>query len=251
LGLNKFADWTDEEYNNLLGFTPSYASNNTEVLEVGDLPESINWVDQGMVSPVKDQGRCGSCWSFSTTGSIESAFQINDGKARLLSEQQLVDCSISFGNNGCGGGLVEYALNYATKNALASEDQYPYTATDGKCQDITGEAKLSSFKEVQRFSPTQLATALQLGPVSVGVDASGFAFKMYKSGIITKMCGTAIDHAVLLVGYGTDNGKDYWLVKNSWAADWGENGYFRVLRDMEKQDEGMCGIQQTPSYPIV
>ena len=108
-----------------------------------------------------------------------------------------------------------------------------------------------SFKEVQRFSPTQLATALQLGPVSVGVDASGFAFKMYKSGIITKMCGTAIDHAVLLVGYGTDNGKDYWLVKNSWAADWGENGYFRVLRDMEKQDEGMCGIQQTPSYPIV
>lgn len=243
LELNKFADWTDDEYSNLLGFSPRYAVNMTEVLDEGDLPESINWVEEGVVSLVKDQGRCGSCWSFSTTGSMESAFQIKDGKARLLSEQQLVDCSISFGNNGCGGGLVEYAFNYATKHGLASEDEYPYTATDGTCKDIEGESILSSFKDVQRFSPTQLAAALQLGPVSIGVDASGFGFKFYKSGIISRLCGTSIDHAVLLVGYGTEKGKDYWLVKNSWASDWGENGYFRVLRDMEKQDEGMCGIQ--------
>jgi len=101
---------------------------------------------------------------------------------------------------------------------------------------------LSDLKEVERFSPEQLATALQLGPVSVGVDASDHAFKFYKSGIIKKRCGTSIDHAVLLVGYGTDNGVDYWLVKNSWTATWGEDGYFRVLRDMGAKDEGMCGI---------
>ena len=115
---------------------------------------------------------------------------------------------------------------------------------------MTG-VQLSDFKEVERFSPTELATALQLGPVSIGVDASDFAFKFYKSGIIKKRCGTSIDHAVLLVGYGTEKGVDYWLVKNSWNPTWGEDGYFRVLRDMKKQDEGMCGIQQTPCYPIV
>lgn len=109
----------------------------------------------------------------------------------------------------------------------------------------------SYFKEVKRFDPVQLAQALQLGPVSVGVDASGLAFKLYKNGIITKWCGTAIDHAVLLVGYGTDKGTDYWLVKNSWTNTWGEKGYFRVKRDMDSTDEGMCGIQQTPSYPIL
>lgn len=247
LHLNKFADWTDEEYQAMLGFRPNLDEPEVpkviDLLDVNDLPESINWTDKGVVSHVKDQGHCGSCWSFSTTGAIESSFQIKDGKARLLSEQQLVDCSLSFGNNGCGGGLVEYAFNYATKNALATEDDYPYTASDGKCKTVQGEAPISSFKEVQRFSPTQLAAALQLGPVSVGVDASGLGFKFYKSGIITRLCGTSIDHAVLLVGYGTEKGKDYWLIKNSWGADWGESGYFRVLRDMSKQDEGMCGIQ--------
>lgn len=107
---------------------------------------------------------------------------------------------------------------------------------------MPGDVKLTSFKEVQRFSPEQLAQALTLGPVSVGVDASGFAFKFYNKGIISRFCGTSIDHAVLLVGYGTEKGTDYWLVKNSWSKTWGEDGYFRVKRDMNKQDEGICGI---------
>jgi C1A family cysteine protease len=206
-----------------------------------------------MVSEVKDQGSCGSCWAFSTTGSIESAFKIKNGSDILLSEQQLVDCTISYGNNGCNGGLVEYAYHYLENVPLETEAQYPYSAKNLKCSAaaMSGDVSVTDFKEVERFSPTQLAQALTLGPVSVGVDASGLGFQTYKSGIIKKFCGTSIDHAVLAVGYGTEDNDDYWLVKNSWGAKWGENGYFRVLRDMTKNDEGMCGIQQTPTYPIL
>ena len=215
------------------------------------MADQINWVEQGKVTPVKDQGTCGSCWSFSTTGSIESAYMIKNGKSIELSEQQLIDCSISYGNNGCSGGLVEYAYHYIENVALDTESQYPYKHTNQKCQAKTGEVKIKDFVEVQRFNPTQLAIALNLGPVSVGVCAGGWTFKNYKRGIIKTGCCTSIDHAVLAVGYGTDNGVDYWLVKNSWNSTWGENGYFRLLRDMSKKDEGTCGIYQTPTYPIL
>lgn len=255
LELNKFADWTDEEYSALLGFKPDLSKpvRNQWIFERDVIPDSINWVQKGVVTEVKDQGTCGSCWSFSTTGAIESAYHIKNGKSILLSEQQLVDCSVSYGNNGCSGGLVEYAFNYAKHVPLETESEYPYKAANQKCAAAAhpDDVQLSTFYEVARFSPMDLAMALQKGPVSVGVDASGIAFKFYKKGIIKKWCGTDIDHAVLLVGYGTDSGVDYWLVKNSWGKDWGESGYFRVLRDMDKKDEGMCGIQQTPSYPVV
>jgi len=244
------ADLTQEEYSALLGYKkntmePQNAERVNVFDESNDLPASVNWVTEGMVTPIKDQGTCGSCWSFSTTGSIESAYKIKNGAEILLSEQQLVDCSVSYGNNGCSGGLVEYAYHYIENVPLETESQYPYKATNQKCaaEALSGDVKLSDFKDVQRFSPTQLAQALVIGPVSVGVDASGFSFKLYKSGIIKRMCGTSIDHAVLAVGYGTEKGVDYWMIKNSWGAKWGEKGYFRVLRDMKKQDEGMCGIQ--------
>lgn len=217
------------------------------------LPDSIDWVAKGKVSKVKDQGSCGSCWTFSTTGSIESAMKIKSNTDVLLSEQQIIDCSVSYGNNGCSGGLVEYAYHYLESHELETEAQYPYKASNNKCtaKAQAGDVELTSFSEVARFDPEQLAQALQLGPVSVGVDASGTAFKWYKNGIITKWCGTSIDHAVLLVGYGTDNGIDYWTIKNSWGPTWGENGYFRILRDMNKKDDGMCGVQSTPCYPIL
>jgi hypothetical protein len=154
----------------------------------------------------------------------------------------LVDCTVSFGNNGCSGGLVEYAYHYLENVSANTEAQYPYVAKNNQCQVVNGEFKLTDFKEVQRFSPTQLAQALNLGPVSVGVCASGLAFKFYKRGIIKKFCCPDIDHAVLAVGYGTEKGEDYWLVKNSWGASWGENGYFRLYRDMALSDEGTCGI---------
>lgn len=211
LGLNQFADWSNEQYKSILGFKfdPTREQKNVQLFDdVNDLPDSINWVDEGKVTDVKDQGTCGSCWSFSTTGSIESANWIKNNKSVLLSEQQIIDCSIDYGNNGCGGGLVEYAYHYATDVAIETESEYPYMAKNQKCQaqEHSGDVKLSSFKEVQRFDPVQLAQALQLGPVSVGVDASGTAFKFYKNGIITRWCGDAIDHAVLLVGYGSEKG---------------------------------------------
>jgi len=148
---------------------------------------------------------------------------------------------------------VAYAYHYLESHELETEGQYPYKASNNKCtaKAQAGDVELTSFSEVARFDPEQLAQALQLGPVSVGVDASGTAFKWYKNGIITKWCGTSIDHAVLLVGYGTDNGVDYWTIKNSWGPTWGENGYFRILRDMNKKDDGMCGVQSTPCYPIL
>ena len=261
LGLNKFADLTDAEYKAMLGFHPDknkVQENVNSFKNATALPASIDWVAEGMVSEVKDQGACGSCWSFSTTGSIESAYKIKNGKDILLSEQQILECSVSFGNNGCSGGLVEYAYHYLESHSLETEAEYPYSATSSKpCKAVASEGKveLSSFKEVERFNPEELAQALQLGPVSIGVDASGTAMRWYKSGIIKKWCGVDIDHAVLLVGYGTEKGllgsTDYWTVKNSWGADWGEKGYFRVMRDMTKKDEGMCGILQTPTYPIL
>jgi C1A family cysteine protease len=127
LELNKFADWTEEEYKGLLGFRPDTSKSQAAVEElVGDLPASINWVEKGFVTPVKDQGKCGSCWAFSTTGSIESAYWIKNGAEIQLSEQQLVDCTVSYGNNGCGGGLVEYAYHYIENVPLETEAQYPY-----------------------------------------------------------------------------------------------------------------------------
>jgi len=151
------------------------------------LPDSIDWVAQGKVSKVKDQGSCGSCWTFSTTGSIESAMKIKSGTDVLLSEQQIIDCSVSYGNNGCSGGLVEYAYHYLESHELETEAQYPYKHANNKCaaKVPAGDVELTSFSEVARFDPEQLAQALQLGPVSVGVDASGTAFKWYKNGIIT------------------------------------------------------------------
>lgn len=139
-------------------------------------------------------------------------------------------------------------------NLLETESEYPYIAKNQKCKATVNAlegVQITGFKEVKRHDPTELATALTLGPVSIGVDAGSRGFQFYKKGIIKRNCGSEIDHAVLLVGYGSDKGVDYWLVKNSWSEKWGESGYLRILRDMSKADEGMCGIQQTPTYPIV
>lgn len=227
---------------------------NWQLLVSKALPSSVDWRTSGAVTPVKDQGQCGSCWAFSTIGSTESAWFLKNGTLVSLSEQQLVDCSSAQGNQGCNGGLMDYGFQYIIDNkGVTTEAAYPYTAQDGTCVS-SGKpvaARLSGFKDVPTNSETALMTAVSLQPVSVAVEADQASFQMYAGGVMTKACGTNLDHGVLLVGYGTTGGADYWLVKNSWGASWGDHGYIMLGRGAKYGNAGQCGIQMDPSYPVV
>jgi len=181
---------------------------------------------------------------------MEGRYQLSTGNLVSFSEQQLVDCSTSEGNMGCNGGLMDYAFTYAESNMMETEAEYPYKGRDGKCAAKGGSVEVKNFKDVAPKSPAALAAAVAEGPVSIAIDAGSILFQLYHGGIMKHLCGTSLDHGVLLVGYGTDKGTDYWLVKNSWGASWGEKGYFRILRDMTKDGAGVCGLQLQPSYPI-
>lgn len=255
LAPNALADLTDEEYKQLLGYKDNrphmMGREQNHPVNVEDIPDSIDWRAKGAVTDVKNQGSCGSCWSFSATGSMEGRNQIKTGNLVSLSEQQLVDCSKSEGNMGCNGGLMDYAFKFAEGTAMETEAQYPYTGRGGNCDTSKkGDLTVTNFTDVAQKSPSALASALADGPVSVAIDASSFRFQLYHSGIMKSHCGTSLDHGVLAVGYGTEKGVDYWIVKNSWGERWGEKGYFRMVRDMTKEnDPGHCGIQLSASYP--
>jgi len=218
-----------------------------------DAPTSVDWVTQGVVTPVKNQGDCGSCWAFSTTGSIECEYAIKTGQLNSLSEQQLVDCSSSYGNEGCNGGLMDWAFEYVmAEGGLCSEAEYPYTGVDGTCQTCqTLYDPITTYTDVVADNEADLTTAAAMGCVSVAIEADQYAFQYYSSGILTGLCGTALDHGVLVVGYGTSGSQDYWLVKNSWGTSWGEEGYIQVCKGCVTPNgaEGECGINMEPSYP--
>jgi C1A family cysteine protease len=219
-----------------------------------DLADSIDWRDLGAVTPVKNQGSCGSCWSFSATEAIEGAWQISTGGLVSLSEQQMVDCSIKYGNMGCYGGIMDNAFEYVIDNGgLCTEEDVPYVGSGGTCGTCVPVATISSCVDVTPNNESELKRALNTGPVSVAIEADKDAFQLYTGGIITsELCGTALDHGVLVVGYGTDNGVDYWTIKNSWGSDWGEDGYVRIARDDSNVlNGGICGIASLPSYPVV
>jgi C1A family cysteine protease len=191
-----------------------------------------------MVSGVKDQGSCGSCWAFAATGALESAFLLRDKTTQLLSEQNLVDCSRKYGNQGCDGGWMDSAYDYIQDNGISTSDAYPYTARNGKCKDeVARSIKMASYVDINDGCES-LRNALQSRPVAVAVDAS--AWGSYKSGIISQ-CGTTINHGVLVVGL-TDS---YWKVKNSWGTLWGESGFVRLAPN------NICAICNFPSYPIL
>jgi len=245
VGINHMADWTDAEYKKLLGYKASekVQGEEPEELDVSNLEGAVDWRTKGAVTPVKNQGRCGSCWAFSTTGSVEGAMQIAGNKLQSFSEQQLVDCSKR--NNGCHGGLMDYAFEYIESSPLELEADYPYTGKDGKCSYVAskGVGKVKAFKDVKRDTTgTQLMAAIAKGPVSVAIEADQFVFQGYTGGIISKGCGSKLDHGVLAVGYGGDGDLMYILVKNSWGASWGDKGYVKIAPDQ-------CGVTMQPSYP--
>jgi len=249
MGVNQFTDLTTQEFSDLyLGYIPrqnDYARSLNEHVapENQVLADSLDWRTKGAVTPIKDQAQCGSCWAFSTTGSVEGANQIKSGQLQSFAEQQLVDCAGSAGNQGCNGGLMDDAFEYIIKNGgIGSEASYPYTAKDGKCTKVASVGTVSKYTDVKKNDETGLMSAVNIEPVSVAVDAQSWS--SYRKGVMTGACGKSLDHGVLAVGYGTDGSDNYWIVKNSWGTSWGEAGYIRLIRDKNE-----CGIAAAASYP--
>ena len=257
LGHNKYSHMDLNEWREHvrlgLGFpthTPA-ANLHSAPADKSSIPSAVDWRESGAVTPVKDQGNCGSCWSFSTTGAMEGANKIKTGTLVSLSEQNFVDCDDN-GDHGCFGGLMDNAFEWAQGNGgVCSEEAYPYNAKKGDCNTSCGTkyAAPKSYTDVAKNDEDALMSAIAQQPVSVAIEADEKTFQLYKSGVLTAECGTNLDHGVLAVGYGTDNGVNYWTVKNSWGDSWGENGYIRLSRDVSQRG-GQCGILMgPPSYP--
>ncbi len=209
-----------------------------------DIPESWDWRQFSVVNPVKDQKQCGSCWAFSGISVIESAYAIQHKKLYNLSEQQLVDCSSR--DSGCNGGLMDNVFTYATQTALCESTAYPYTAQDGQCHVCEGKVRVKDYVDIYSQNEEDILKALLKQPISVAIEADETQFQFYHHGVLDGECGTNLDHGVVLVGYGTENGKDYWIVRNSWGPHWGDEGYIKLRRG-----KNMCGIAMQASYPIV
>jgi C1A family cysteine protease len=270
LEMNDFADMTNEEFGALhLGFMPELqkAAENTTTDSTDSgllgsdltanllaLPKKWDWRKEGIVSPVKNQGSCGGCWAFSATGALEGLYAIKNNNLVEFSEQQMIDCSADYGNQGCDGGLMTLAFQYTRRIGAQPSSDYGYTAKVEKCKHDSSKAlfRISGHRDVPANNSLALKAAVARQPVAVGIEASGLAVQLFKSGVIAKDCSTALDHAVLIVGYDTDaSGQDYWIVKNSWGAKWGQKGYMNIARGSHNKGAGVCGINMMATYPVV
>jgi C1A family cysteine protease len=233
-GLNQFSALTTEEFSQqYLGTIVPESSNNIENNDyevIGD----IDWVGKGAVTAVKNQGQCGSCWAFSATGGLEGLSFLADGTLGNFSEQQLVDCSGTYGNQACNGGLMDNAFKFVKDHGITNEDAYPYKAVKQTCKTNSGDFKITGFTDIKNCN--DLANALVGRPISIAVDATNWS--PYKSGVFSN-CKTSLNHGVLLVGTDGDN----WVVKNSWGASWGEKGFIRLAKG------NTCGLCNVASYP--
>jgi cathepsin L len=267
LGLNQFTDWTREEYRKFLtgfrrdrswGTEDEEQQSGEESVTVGagsasELPTEVNWVKNGWVTKVKNQGKCGSCYTFAATGALEAQLYNKTKQLVTLSEQNLVDCSKSYGNMGCNGGVTDYAFRYVKEQGIQPEDSYPYVGTDTdacKFDSTKSVTKASGWVNIPRGNELALQQAVATaGPVAVAIDADPISFQLYRSGVYqNSACSpTEITHAVLAVGYGVENGNEYWLIKNSWGERWGDDGYIKIARNMNN----MCGITTQASYPKI
>ncbi|CAL9014299.1 unnamed protein product [Prunus brigantina] len=257
LGLNEHSDLSDEEflrqrtgYKRAAELTSSAnISFRYEDLSSTDVPPSIDWREKGAVAPIKDQGSCGCCWAFSAVAAVEGIIQIKTGKLISLSEQQLLDCTS--GNQGCNGGSMRTTFEYIQQSGgIASEENYPYQAVQGTCNANQPAVQITGYEKVPANSEEDLLKAVSMQPVSIAIVGSGEEFKHYESGVFsTTDCGTTLDHAVTIVGYGmTEDGTKYWLLKNQWGESWGEKGYMKILRDAGPP-EGVCGLARDAYYP--
>ena len=255
-GHNKFSDWTREEYRKMLGLKDIQMAPANACLSGTPTADSVNWRDAGKVDAIQDQGQCGSCWAFSTALSTSAAYAIDvKDVVYSLSQQQLVDCAGPL-NHGCNGGMYTYAWNYLKNNSFMLASDYPYTAVDGTCaydeskgvMHTGGNSGRHPFENICQ-DVASIKAAIQTKPNSVAIKADSFVFQTYKSGVLdSDKCGTTIDHAVTAVGYGVEDGKEYFLVQNSWGVGWGDNGLVKIAAT---EGAGTCGINQNVAYPYV
>ncbi|XP_004487579.1 senescence-specific cysteine protease SAG39-like [Cicer arietinum] len=259
LSINQFADQTNEEFKASLNGNkkPLRIETETETEfryeNVTEVPATMDWRERGAVTPIKNQYDCGSCWAFATVAAIEGIHQISTGKLVSLSEQELVDC-VKGNSYGCSGGYSEDAYEFIVKKGgIASESKYPYKGADKKCNIKKGAysvAKIKGYEKVPINNEKELLKAVANQPVVVYIEGGERAFRYYSSGIFKRKCGTDLDHAVTIVGYGiSEDGVKYWIIKNSWGIKWGEKGYARMERDIHSK-QGLCGLAMNPTYPI-
>lgn len=262
LGINAFADQEPHEFQaKRLGLSNpgprvfKGAHLGSHKYSGAELKAEVDWVSSGAVTPVKDQGTCGSCWSFSATGAVEGAWMVATGDLVSFSEQQLIDC-VHGEEDGCGGGDMDTAFEFFESVDLCTEESYPYEAKErgsckSSCEVGVSQGGVTGFRDVPVGSVEALMEAAAQQPVSVAIQADQTSFQMYESGVLTGACGGDVDHGVLCVGYGTAaDGTDYWKIKNSWGSDWGEGGFLRIQRG-NHGEAGQCGILSMASYPVV